>query len=102
MVIATTMWPILLRTFQLCVILMKQRRTLFPLNNFSSPLPFGLINFYSQTLFDIRFLGFVYLSCFSVNLYSGTRLNRRRIFEKVILSPCWLFSSWGYLLYDLF
>ena len=81
---------------------MKQRRTLFPLNNFSSPLPFGLINFYSQTLFDIRFLGFVYLSCFSVNLYSGTRLNRRRIFEKVILSPCWLFSSWGYLLYDLF
>ena len=32
-------------TFQLCVILMKQRRTLFPLNNFSSPLPFGLINF---------------------------------------------------------
>ena len=26
--------------------------------------PFGLINFYSQTLFDIRFLGFVYLSCF--------------------------------------
>lgn len=88
MVIATTMWSILLRTFQLCVILMKQRRTLFPLNNFSLPLPFGLINFYSQTLFDIRFLGFVYLSCFLVSIY----ILVRGLTEDVSLKKSYLIS----------
>lgn len=60
--------------------------------------------FYSQTLFDIRFLGFVYLSFFfSVNLYSGTRLNRRRIFEKKLsYLLVGYFHLGGYLLYDLF
>ncbi|WP_441316126.1 hypothetical protein [Enterococcus faecalis] len=50
--------------------------------------------FYSQTLFDIRFLGFVYLSCFLVSIYILVRGLTEGVSLKKILSLCWLFSSW--------
>lgn len=59
--------------------------------------------FYSQTLFDIRFLGFVYLSCFLVSIYILVRgLTEGVSLKKLSYLLVGYFHLGGYLLYDLF